>query len=913
MAFRRVRLVLRPRETPMKLLRTSWLAQPIAAIVVSALVTVQTGAIALAADPIATGAAAGRAVGGSIPNVNDLFSAQPDGQVTLWPNSSKPLSLSSGDMFPGSNGQNADTTQALYGNDSAMINAGTDAHKRLKTESSRTGDAYRTLVGSSNVTRPNLDNDPLWAKSDFTWNNLPADFADCSTNTTFSKGSYSVHVPDYKTCERVQDQSQKCTIIHEYRAGVLEHTGGPANLSSCGPGCVDMWIGTIGDNYWTGSCTVYQESIEVDVFNPEAVTSATLVHAKWDDYMQVYLRNTKVWQGPDWRFAPETEGPCELATEWEASPNVDVTSFFKVAGKLELRTRVSVGVKGEGYARIRIQYDPTKILAKSEYYPPECKKSLQGVSDGFCTGTVTCTDMPMTDASGCATVNGIRLCPSDFANSPMPAGTSPLCRRASVDAQCNFYKGQMDCWTDAQGQKQCPKTNGENLASCAAYESNPSCGFIKSSCVEGALGASGTCYVHEEQWDCGNSATVPTVTRNTTTSCPGPIRCMGTDCVNPQADLSNDFARAAATLSAARFMAMDAECKEDTIEENRSCTVFKGKAQTCKKAVGGIVDCCASTATVSLGDYISLILAVGKLDSAVSALDKSNALRGAFETLTGPIDSAWTEINKPFVQGWENIWGGTKSVASDGASKTLIGSVQQTLLNKVGDWTAQVFGDAAANSLFSVAETGGSAFIGGTAQGPLQLGGGQAIIGSVLGWVMIAYTVYQIVMILIQIIWACEKEEFELNAQKQLKNCHQVGSYCNSKVLGVCIEKRESYCCFNSPLSRIIQEQARPQLGLSWGTPKEPDCRGITTDEIQRIDWSQINLDEWLGLLAQTGHLPSESSVNIDNLTGAGSNFNVGTRMNTTQRAQERVGGIDVDKARKDATTELKAKPLPGN
>jgi conjugal transfer mating pair stabilization protein TraN len=127
----------------------------------------------------------------------------------------------------------------------------------------------------------------------------------------------------------------------------------------------------------------------------------------------------------------------------------------------------------------------------------------------------------------------------------------------------------------------------------------------------------------------------------------------------------------------------------------------------------------------------------------------------------------------------------------------------------------------------------------------------------VLGWIMIAYTVYQIVMILIQIIWACEKEEFELNAQKQLKNCHQVGSYCNSKVLGTCIEKRESYCCFNSPLSRIIQEQARPQLGLSWGTPKEPDCRGITTDEIQRIDWSQINLDEWLGLLAQTGHLPS--------------------------------------------------------
>src|SRR5260363_98333 len=35
--------------------------------------------------------------------------------------------------------------------------------------------------------------------------------------------------------------------------------------------------------------------------------------------------------------------------------------------------------------------------------------------------------------------------------------------------------------------------------------------------------------------------------------------------------------------------------------------------------------------------------------------------------------------------------------------------------------------------------------------------------------------------------------------------------------IGLCIEKRESYCCFNSPLSRMIQEQVRPQLGLPFG------------------------------------------------------------------------------------------------
>ncbi|WP_436286825.1 conjugal transfer protein TraN [Xenorhabdus poinarii] len=28
--------------------------------------------------------------------------------------------------------------------------------------------------------------------------------------------------------------------------------------------------------------------------------------------------------------------------------------------------------------------------------------------------------------------------------------------------------------------------------------------------------------------------------------------------------------------------------------------------------------------------------------------------------------------------------------------------------------------------------------------------------------------------------------------------------------MSACIEKRKAYCCFNSPLSRIIQEQVRP-------------------------------------------------------------------------------------------------------
>ena len=64
-----------------------------------------------------------------------------------------------------------------------------------------------------------------------------------------------------------------------------------------------------------------------------AIVSATLEYAKYDDYMQVWVgksgAETKVWQGPNNNFPPETAGECELNTELGAKPNVDVTRYFK--------------------------------------------------------------------------------------------------------------------------------------------------------------------------------------------------------------------------------------------------------------------------------------------------------------------------------------------------------------------------------------------------------------------------------------------------------------------------------------------------------------------------------------------------------------------------------------------------------
>lgn len=90
----------------------------------------------------------------------------------------------------------------------------------------------------------------------------------------------------------------------------------------------------------------------------------------------------------------------------------------------------------------------------------------------------------------------------------------------------------------------------------------------------------------------------------------------------------------------------------------------------------------------------------------------------------------------------------------------------------------------------------------------------------------------------------CNAEDQAL-AQKRAKNlCIEVGTFCAEKALGVCIRKKTSFCCFDSKMSRIFHEQGRPQLGLGFGDGQNPQCRGLSIDEVQRIDFSKIDLSE---------------------------------------------------------------------
>ncbi|HKY82742.1 MAG TPA: conjugal transfer protein TraN [Sphingobium sp.] len=95
----------------------------------------------------------------------------------------------------------------------------------------------------------------------------------------------------------------------------------------------------------------------------------------------------------------------------------------------------------------------------------------------------------------------------------------------------------------------------------------------------------------------------------------------------------------------------------------------------------------------------------------------------------------------------------------------------------------------------------------------------------------------------------CDQQDMEVGMLRGSGMCHEVGTYCVSKILGVCVQKAKGHCCFNTKLGRIIQEQGRPQLAsfnaVGWGTAKKPYCRGFTPEEFQALDFSKMNLSEY--------------------------------------------------------------------
>ena len=154
---------------------------------------------------------------------------------------------------------------------------------------------------------------------------------------------------------------------------------------------------------------------------------------------------------------------------------------------------------------------------------------------------------------------------------------------------------------------------------------------------------------------------------------------------------------------------------------------------------------------------------------------------------------------------------------------------------------------AVAKGVFTGMKAAYTAFrAGATAAQAASAGANAIIIGLDPTSIAISLAINFMVEVLLQ---GCDQQDMESGMLRGSGMCHEIGSYCSSSLLGICIQKARGHCCFNTKLGRIIQEQGRPQLRsfneLGWGSAKEPYCRGFTAQEFQALDFSRMDLTEY--------------------------------------------------------------------
>lgn len=129
-----------------------------------------------------------------------------------------------------------------------------------------------------------------------------------------------------------------------------------------------------------------------------------------------------------------------------------------------------------------------------------------------------------------------------------------------------------------------------------------------------------------------------------------------------------------------------------------------------------------------------------------------------------------------------------------------------------------------------------------------------------------------VVIYVVMSMMSCSEDEGKLAMKQGAGLCHAVGTYCSSciRVLGhcvSCITHTTAKCCFNSALSRIVNEQGRAQLGKGWGSAESPDCSGFTVAQLQRLDFSRMDLTEFYASIVPT--LPNADLVQNANAARA--------------------------------------------
>ena len=336
------------------------------------------------------------------------------------------------------------------------------------------------------------------------------------------------------------------------------------------------------------------------------------------------------------------------------------------------------------------------------------------------------------------------------------------------------------------------------------------------------------CTQVEHTYRCGGTGGV--ISYDVSYNCGGnTIRCMGSDCKDTSYEANQDFS---AVSTAGQILTM---ARTDGTETE----IFPGKDSVCQS---NPINCCKpNTSGISIADYVKSMYDGYKLYAILST-----GVSASSAALASSIASAVNTI--------ASATGIASTVVTTSAGGTVVTTVTTTIAGTTATSVTTVTGGTGIGTV-STTLSGTSVTASSTTT---AVATAVTVVGLVIAAAALCYMIYMIA-------YSCDKDDMMTSVKLGFNLCHLVGKKCTVRALGLCLQKKKIYCCFNSILARIIHEQGRPQIGIGWGDVDNPNCRGLAPGEINAIDFSRIDLTEYMQYIEnKTNVSPDKQQEIID-------------------------------------------------
>lgn len=793
-----------------------------------------------------------------------------------------------------------------YGDNDLLINEGKESHRIMSTGTNASSRAYQmvTQIANRGINTTVPENSAFLQASRDTYQDVQSPtggfFSACSTTTETRAEDINYPVYEEFNCQKNTAQNlDYCEVERELRIPIVVQG---SNFESCGVNCFELTLGREGNNYYQPACgdkcgsEIFSESQAVKLNLGQGIRlSSVSASAVFDDHFEFLINGALAFSLIDGTFSYTTKLPLpppnagrDFAERGDSTMGMRNVSFGFLRNinqgadnTYNFTVNTLVGGLGDMHMKVRFLFEDET----GEGFGEIITQSPEGCLDKVTAPTTSVQQCRFDGYTPLET--GTRGFPQEFLDylPPFyPGDTANKTWKMTLDNyRCDPFGGEEYCTTNAKtGVVDC--FNWDELLdapnACQVYEEDTSCKEIARECTDGwsiDLEGNSLCYNETVTFQCESGPTITRQVERQTSSCAGALPCVGGDCEFGETESNDRFVEAAVQANILQQVDGDRSCSDKG--DPSTCKIFTGEAEYCSWEVTGLgMDCCESPGGLDILTYVmtaNLMLETNRMaaDGLFGATAESGAdslisyTDGAYTAIQDGVSSGWNTISTPITSAYNSLMGNATNAVVDasgeviaesavGASEGVITSTLATLQQETYKLVYDMMPEQLSELLFTQVTDEAA-----KETGELIL---NEAVSSALQSVMAAYAIYSYVKLALTLLTMCDENESDMGIKIGQRQCFKVGGdYCSKDVLGLCYQKRQNYCCYNSILARIVMKQAGPLLGKDLTT-----CEGLTQEELGRLDFKKIDLSEWVGLMVESGSIQDEGSEQA--LTGGG-------------------------------------------